>query len=150
VNTLVTKHKVLTTEKINKFLYKIVYYLLAVILPLINTLKLLPIINEQLVVLTATILPILEIGLGLLMLLKIKPNVTLPVVLMLFFIFFVFSIYGTVVGFDTDCGCFGNTIKSEFGWGMILRNTLLFILSGYINFNKKFLARKNITNLIIK
>jgi hypothetical protein len=76
------------------------------------------------------------------MLLKIKPNVTLPMVAMLFFVFFTFSIYGTVVGLDADCGCFGNTIKSEFGWGMILRNTLLFILSEYISFNKNSLQGK--------
>jgi len=72
VNTLVTEHKVLTAEKIKKLLFKIVYYILALILlftgitkiidplPLINTLKLLPIINEQFVVLIATLLTVVE------------------------------------------------------------------------------------------
>lgn len=154
MNTLVTEHKVLTAEKIKKLLYKIVYYLLALILlftgitkiidplPLINTLKLLPIINEQLVILIATILPMLEIVLGLLMLLKIKPKITLPVVLMLFFIFFGFSIYGTLAGLEGDCGCFGNAIKSEFEIKMIIRNFILFILSLYISFYKKSLQGK--------
>jgi hypothetical protein len=81
VNTLVKKHKVLTTEKTKILLSEIVYYSLALILlftgitkiidplPLISTLKLLPIINEQAAIFTATLLPVIEIGLAILMLL---------------------------------------------------------------------------------
>jgi len=43
--------------------------------------------------------------------------------------FFVFSIYGTLAEFGADCGCYGEVVKSEFGLGMILRNTTFFIMS---------------------
>ncbi|MBL1212908.1 MAG: methylamine utilization protein [Ignavibacteriae bacterium] len=141
MNTLVKKNKVLTAEKTKILLSGIVYYSLALILlftgitkiidplPLISTLKLLPIINEQAAIFTATLLPVIEIGLAILMLLKIKTKVILTAVTVLFGAFFLFSIYGTLAGIDNDCGCFGDIIKSEFGVGMIVRNAVFLFCS---------------------
>ena len=146
IGTYMQSSKLFDRNLLKKF-YSALYYLIAVVLlftgatkivdplPLLETLKIIPIVPEDLVVPVATLLPVLEVGLGLLMLLKIKLNVILPLVVMLFFIFFAFSIYGNFVGLNADCGCFGNVVKSEFGWGMIVRNCVLFVGSVYINFN---------------
>lgn len=155
MNTLVTEHKVLTVEKVKILLTSFVYYMLALILlftgitkildplPLINTLKLIQFLEENLVVLIATLLPLLEMGLGLLMVLKVKPKITLSAVTILFAAFFLFSIYGTIAGLEGDCGCYGSAVKSEFGIKMIIRNFILVILSLYISFDRIILARKN-------
>ncbi|MCB9250777.1 MAG: hypothetical protein H6613_20660 [Ignavibacteriales bacterium] len=55
-----------------------------------ETLKIIPIVPEDLVVPVATLLPVLEVGLGLLMVLKILPKVTLIAVTLLFFCIFSF------------------------------------------------------------
>ena len=98
-------------------------------LPIINTLKLITIIPASLHIIIATLLPVVEIGLAVLMLMKIKLKITTKAVAFLFAIFLIVSVYGTIAGFDADCGCFGNTVKSSFGWGMIGRNTIFLILN---------------------
>ena len=124
-----------------KLLYNVFFYMITAVLlisgiakiidplPLINTLKLITIIPESLQLIIATLLPIVEIGLAVLMLMKIKPKITFTAVTVLFTAFLVFSIYGTVAGFGANCGCFGNVVKSEFGISMILRDTLFLIIS---------------------
>ncbi|MCB9250778.1 MAG: hypothetical protein H6613_20665 [Ignavibacteriales bacterium] len=47
---------------------------------------------------------------------------------------------GFFFGLNADCGCFGNAIKSDFGWGMILRNTLLLLITIYISY---FMVKSN-------
>ena len=74
-------------------------------LPLIETLKFIIIIPDSLQILIATLLPVVEIGLAVLMIMKIKQKTTLTAVTTLFAFFLAFSIYGTVVGFGSDCGC---------------------------------------------
>ena len=60
----------------------------------------------------------------------------------LFAIFITVGIYGLTAGLRADCGCFGNVLKSSFGWGMVLRNIIFlafsvwFIASNY--FQNKF------------
>jgi len=100
-----------------KILYNISIYVITAVLlfsgiakiidpfPLISTLKLITIIPESLQILIATLLPVVEIGLAILMLLKVKPQLTLTVVTILFAIFLIVSVYGTLAGFGTDCGC---------------------------------------------
>ena len=99
INTYLRSTKIFDRNLLKKF-YTVLYYLIVAVLlftgvtkvvdplPLLETLKLIPIVPEDLVVPVATLLPVLEVGLGLLMLLKIKLNVILPLVVMLFFIFF--------------------------------------------------------------
>ena len=102
-------------------------------LPLLNILKLVTFLPTELQIIIATLLPVVEIGLAVLMIMKIKPKLTLTAVTILFAAFLVFSIYGTLTGFGADCGCFGDVVKSSFGINMILRNTLFLILSLVIN-----------------
>ena len=98
-------------------------------MPLIETLKLVAKLPEDILIIIATILPIIEIGLGVLIVLKIKPKPVLMATLALFAFFFVFSVYGTIIGLKNDCGCFGSIVKSEIGWWMVGRNMLLQVIS---------------------
>jgi len=113
--------------KIKKYIYFVSFYIITAVLlfsgivkildplPLMETLKLITIIPASLHIIFATLLPVVEIGLAVLMIMKIKPKITLATVAVLFAAFLGFNIYGTIAGIGTDCGCFGNTIKSGFG-----------------------------------
>jgi len=130
--------------KIKKYVYFVSFYIITLVLlfsgiakifdplPLINTLKLITILPESLHIIIATLLPVVEIGVAVLMLMKIKPKYALVLVTMLFMLFLGISIYGTIAGIGTDCGCFGSAVKSSFGWGMVGRNTIFLILSLFI------------------
>jgi len=63
------------------------------------------------------------------LLFNVQTKKILIAVSILFFHFFVFSVYGSIIGLNNDCGCFGNLVKSEFGIFMILRNLVFFIIS---------------------
>lgn len=151
----ITENYTLTKEKLKQRLYIISYYFIAVVLlvsgiskilnpeNLLNTLNTtLNFLGENIIILIATVLPVLEIGLGLMLMLKIKTKETFFVATMLFAIFLVFAIYGTIKGFDVDCGCFGTVIKNEFGILMIGRNLSLTIISIVLN-KIKLLEQKN-------
>jgi len=136
-------------DKVKNILYYAGFYLLAGVLlfsgiskiidpmPLIETLKLVTKLPEEFLIIIATVLPVIEIGLGLLIILRIKPKPVLLATLILFSAFFVFSVYGTIVGIKNDCGCFGSLVKSEIGWGMVGRNTILLIIVCVIYFVKR-------------
>jgi len=98
-------------------------------MPMLETMKAVFKVNESLLILAATILPIIEIGFGLMLVFNILTKKTLFAVTILFFCFFAFSVYGTIIGLNNDCGCFGNLVKSEFGPVMIIRNSGLFIIA---------------------
>lgn len=98
-------------------------------MPLIETLKLVAKLPEELLIIIATLLPVIEISLGLLLVLKIKPKPVLLATMILFAAFFVFSVYGTIVGLKKDCGCFGFLVKSEIGWSMILRDLFFIVIT---------------------
>ncbi|MFZ2323375.1 MAG: MauE/DoxX family redox-associated membrane protein [Ignavibacteriaceae bacterium] len=147
----ITGSYTLTKEKLKQNLYVISFYFIAVVLlvsgiskilnpeNLLNTLNAtLTFLGENILILIATVLPVLEIALGLMLILpvpmgKIKTKETLIATLILFAVFFLFSIYGTIAGYDVDCGCFGTVIKNEFGVWMIFRNMILFVIT-FLNF----------------
>ena len=108
--------------------------------PMIETLKLVAHLPEEFLVTISAILPIIEITLGITLILKVKPKLVLLLTLVLFAAFFLFSVYGTIVGLKNDCGCFGSIVKSEIGWWMIIRN--LFLLSILL-----LLIKKNRSNI---
>ncbi|HMN18903.1 MAG TPA: methylamine utilization protein [Ignavibacteriaceae bacterium] len=89
-------------------------------------------LGEDILMLIAALLPVIEIALGTMILMKIKVKETLITTLILFSGFVLFAGYGFIAGFDVDCGCFGTVIKNEFGIWMILRNILL-VLIAYLN-----------------
>ena len=106
-------------------------------LPFIETVKAFTGLSEEIIILAATILPVLEIGLGILLILKIKLKPALLVTLILFGGFLAFSIYGTIMGMNNDCGCFGSLVKSQIGWGMVGRNILFTIIVALIHLRVK-------------
>ncbi len=114
------KLKSVNKPDVSTILHTSVYYLIAAVLlfsgivkildplPLIETLKLITIIPGNLQILITVLLPVVEIGLALLLMLRVKREQTLTLITILFGIFLFFSIYGTVSGLDNDCGCFKN------------------------------------------
>jgi len=133
-------------ENVMNILYHAGLYLIAGVLlfsgiskiidpmPLIETLKLVASLPEEFLIIIATILPVIEIGLGVMLVLKIKPKPVQLATLILFGAFLAFSIYGTIIGMKNDCGCFGSIVKSEIGWGMVGRNMLVFaFIYSFIN-----------------
>ncbi len=125
---------------LRQYLYATVYYFIAIVLlaagifkiydpaPMLGTLDLIQFLNNPLSVFIATILPVIEIALGILLLTGKKIRISLMTATGLFWIFFGFSVYGYAVGLDADCGCFGNVIASDFGVGMILCNALFAVI----------------------
>ncbi len=145
-----------------KWFYFFNYYLISFVLlfsgiskiidpqPLIETIKSLGMIDQNLVLLLATALPLLEVALAVMLLLKLKIKITLRLVATLFGFFFLFSLYGFTIGLESDCGCFGNTIKSDFGIGMIIRNFSLLLISIYLTINSNKNPVQGNTHLLIK
>lgn len=87
-----------------------------------------------------SLLPVLELGLGLMLLLKWKFKWIITGTTFLFGLFLLISMYGQIIGVESDCGCFGGIITSSFGWGMLGRNGILLLgstLIWYITFNKR-------------
>lgn len=129
-----------TGEQINSIVYKVFYYFITGVLlfsgvakiidpmPMIETLNAAKLTGEQLNILLASILPIIEIILGLFMIFKQYLNTTLLLVTVLFTLFLTFTIYGNVIGLNEDCGCFGTLISSEFNIEMVLRNIMLVVI----------------------
>lgn len=116
-------------------------------LPLIKTLeafKLFSFISwgDGINIFIATTLPIFEIGLAILLILKIKLNVALPLTLIFFTGFLIYSIYGYYLGLTNDCGCFGDIIKSEFGVGMVVRNIIFVKIVTYLSLYKNIMVVK--------
>ncbi|NMC98620.1 MAG: methylamine utilization protein [Bacteroidales bacterium] len=116
------------------------YFLIAILLfsgiskvldprPMLETIKAVINVREELQIAAATLLPVLEITLGVMLLLRIRVKETLIAVTILFLLFFLFSVYGTVIGLENDCGCFGNAVDSSFGIGMVIRNFLFLSLA---------------------
>lgn len=146
-----------TTHQIGKLklqprelIYEVFFYLIVLVLlfsgfakiidplPLIKTLEAFKLFSftpfeGEINFYIAATLPLFEIGLAILLIMKVKLKVTLSLTMLLFTGFLFYAIYGYYLGITNDCGCFGDLIKSEFGVGMILRNsvftvTLLFLL----------------------
>lgn len=146
----------LTKENIVAQLFSLSYYFIALVLlfsgisKIINPENFLKALNvtlgifrENTIVLIATAFPVFEISLGLMLLIKIKVKETLIAVLLFFVAFTVFAIYGTIKGFDINCGCFGSSVSSEFGVTMIVRNVLLLVIVGLLYRNEKMVLIKD-------
>jgi len=130
--------------KILSTIYYLCYYSIAAVLlfsgiskivtpePMFEILKALGFENDTFMLIIASLLPVIEIGIASLMILKLKLKVVLISVVILFAIFLTLSIYGLIIGLDKDCGCFGSVVQSSFGAGMILRNGLFLIMAIYI------------------
>ena len=91
---------------------------------------------ETVIISIVSLLPIAEVGLGLLLIfslyygkIKDKRKTILLITTLMFGLFWAFSIYGYILGMKNDCGCFGNSIKTNFDWLMIIRNTVFTVLS---------------------
>jgi len=82
----------------------------------------LKVIPELVILSVVSILPILEILIRVLLISGMYQKFTSISALVLFSGFFFISIYGTIMGLSSDCGCFGSVIKSRIGWGMVVRN----------------------------
>lgn len=82
-------------------------------------------------------LPWLEILTGALLLIKVADKVALPLTTLFYMMFFVFAIYGFATGMEGDCGCFGDAASSTFGWGMIIRNGIFVLLTGFLLYKPK-------------
>jgi hypothetical protein len=141
-NNAFNQKYLLTKKNIVPKLFSLAYYFIALVLLFSgiskvidpeNFLKVLNVtlsfLGENIIVLIATLLPVFEIALGIMLILNVKVEETLIAVLLLFVAFTVFAIYGTIMGFNIDCGCFGSNISSEFGAGMVVRNIVLLIVS---------------------
>ncbi len=134
---------------LRQYLYATAYYFIAIVLlaagmfkiydpaPLLETLELLSFINNSFSIVIATILPVIEIAIGILLLTGIKTKIAVISAAGLFWFFFAFSIYGYAAGLDADCGCFGNVISSDFGIGMILRNALFAVVASILVLNHR-------------
>lgn len=98
-------------------------------IPTMDTLKTVFHFSDTLNLIIATMLPLVEIAIAALLLLNMWQKQILLIVSILFLCFFLFAVYGTITGISNDCGCFGNVVKSEFGWNMIIRNFLFLSIS---------------------
>jgi uncharacterized membrane protein YphA (DoxX/SURF4 family) len=131
-------------EQVKKIIYIVCYYFIAGVLlfsgiakivdpmPMIETLNAAKILNEQVNIFLATILPVIEISLGIMLILQQFIKATKISVTILFTLFLLFTVYGNIIGLDKDCGCFGDILKSEFNISMIVKNFLLLALNLYI------------------
>lgn len=96
-------------------------------------------INETLIAFVSC----LELGLGFMMLFKVATRVILIFVSSVFFLFLLFSVYGTILRASADCGCFGQLVKTNFGTFMVARNFLLFFISVVLLLKSRFIEKNN-------
>jgi len=64
-------------------------------------------IPESLILIVISILPVLEILIGVLLVSGMYPKFAAMSALILFSGFFLISVYGTIIDLNSDCGCFG-------------------------------------------
>lgn len=109
---------------------------------MLDTIKAVINVSEELQIAAATLLPVIELTLGVMLLLRLRVKVALIAATILFMFFFLFSVYGAVVGLENDCGCFGKAAESRFGISMVIRNILFLLLSIIVlkNFSNESLA----------
>ena len=115
-------------------------------LPLINSLStVFDFLPEGVIVAIASLLPIVEIGLGLLLIfsiynekIRLKRKLILLTTTVLFTLFLAFSVYGYIIGLKNDCGCFGNMIPAKISLSMVVRNFVLTLIAFLLFiFNKR-------------
>jgi len=121
---------------------------------LINDLSVTFKLNENILIPISVILPIVEFIIGTLLVMSLynekingKQKSVLLISTLLFSLFLAYSIYGYCIGLKNDCGCFGNAVKSSFGWSMIIRNTIFTALSLYCLIRSKRTDIIHVANL---
>ena len=99
-----------------------------------------------LIMIIMAVLPVAEIGTGCMLVCRLYEAWADAGACVLFFGFFLVSVYGTLLGLNSDCGCFGSVMESRFGWGMVVRNGVFLGMSLYASvpvFMAIFLKRKS-------
>lgn len=94
-------------------------------LPIQDWIAFFPNISSEIISIGLSILPLIELMLGLLTLLNMKPIWVNTSNTVMITSFLGLSIVGSLAGWEIDCGCFGEAIESSFGWSMIFRNSIL-------------------------
>lgn len=92
---------------------------------LTGTLQSLNILPDVLIIILSVTLPVLEILIGIILLTKLHVRLILMITILLFAAFWIYSIFGILTGLNNECGCFGSIIRTETGWGMLVRNSIL-------------------------
>ena len=95
--------------------------------------------NYVLLVIGSWAVILAECTLGMSLIVSYRPNSTIPLTVILLLIFSGLTSWAWITGVTEDCGCFGDLIKSSFDKYMILRNSILlvmtlFLLGGQLNF----------------
>lgn len=93
------------------------------------TLKSTYLFEENVILLITSIIPFLEVILGLTLLTKYKLKYSITITGILFLFFFVFAVYGYAIGLEDDCGCFGSIIESKIGFWMVIRNGVFMFIT---------------------
>jgi len=88
----------------------------------VNLMVSLDILPYLIIMIIMAVLPVVEIGTGCLLLFNLYKEYTYAAACILFWGFFIISVYGTLLGLNSDCGCFGSVMESRVGWGMVVRN----------------------------
>ena len=110
----------------------------------IGLLSVIPVFPRFLIIPTVSLLPVIELSIGFLLLLNIYQKLTTIVAFLLFLSFLSISVYGSIIGLNSDCGCFGSLIESKIGWKMIFRNSIFLLIAGYVCWDEnKHLCLKN-------
>jgi len=92
---------------------------------------------EWLIIPVVSVLPVVEIVMAIALVIRYREEVNLLLCLGLFVGFFAFSIYCTLYGMNSDCGCFGAIFESRVGWKMGLRNFLFVLMVGFMVYQHK-------------
>jgi hypothetical protein len=105
--------------------------------PMIEILGQTPHFPDWMVIPVVSVLPVVEIALAIALVIRYRENVNLLLCLGLFAGFLTFSIYATLYGLSSDCGCFGALFESRIGWKMVLRNFLFVLMVGFMVYQHK-------------
>lgn len=105
--------------------------------PMIEILGQTPHFSEWMIIPVVSVLPVVEIVLAIALVIRYREKVNLLLCLGLFVGFLTFSIYCTLYGLNSDCGCFGSFLESHIGWKMVLRNFLFVLMVGFMIYQHK-------------
>lgn len=84
---------------------------------------------ENYTLLLAVVLVVLEVALGVALLIKFKPKLTLSLLLTMIVFFTFLTFYSAYFNKVTDCGCFGDAIKLS-PWESFYKDIILLVLIG--------------------
>jgi len=99
------------------------------------------VIPESVILLVISILTVAEILVSVLLISGIYLRFAIISASVLFSGFLLVIIYGTLIGLNSDSGCFGSVVKSEVGWWVVMRN-LVFVAGCEYEVLRNFKKRK--------